>query len=117
MNFNAKDNRYDKDKGAPLLPGNYKGADPTGNRSDALEGAPGFGAYRDTGCSWYSSCLNCPLPKCRYDDPMQRAEKIKTRDTKIYMLVTKKKKKIKAVAVEYNLSTRTIHRIIQKGRA
>lgn len=25
--------------------------------------------YQDTGCDWHPSCLNCPLVRCRYDDP------------------------------------------------
>lgn len=23
--------------------------------------------YRDTGCDWFASCFDCPLPKCRFD--------------------------------------------------
>ena len=26
---------------------------------------------KDTGCSYAPACLECHLPKCRYDDPMQ----------------------------------------------
>ena len=25
--------------------------------------------YEDTGCEVSRSCLNCPLPRCKYDDP------------------------------------------------
>lgn len=25
--------------------------------------------YRDTGCSLAPRCLECPLPRCRYDEP------------------------------------------------
>jgi hypothetical protein len=36
------------------------------SRGDAL---PEHLEYRDTGCSVSSSCLGCPLPRCRYDMP------------------------------------------------
>ena len=37
-------------------------------RADALpEAQIGEGYYRDTGCEVAPSCLNCPLPVCRYD--------------------------------------------------
>ena len=26
--------------------------------------------YSDDGCEYSSSCLRCPLPRCRYDDPV-----------------------------------------------
>ena len=28
-----------------------------------------FYHYEDTGCEASDSCLDCPLPQCRYDDP------------------------------------------------
>ena len=28
-----------------------------------------FYHYEDTGCEVSDSCLDCPLPMCRYDDP------------------------------------------------
>lgn len=42
--------------------------------------------YRDRGCNLYASCLRCPLPACRYDEPIPlgrqadlRAEQAATR--------------------------------------
>lgn len=29
--------------------------------------------YKDQGCSLAPSCLNCPLPRCRYDAPQAAA--------------------------------------------
>ena len=120
MNFNAKDNRYDRDRGAPPLPGNYTGGDPSGHRNDALDGVPGSGEYQDKGvigsCSDIPSCLACPLPTCRFDNPNQRSQEQAKRNAEIYTLVFKKKKRTKDVAIEYNLSTRTVHRIVQKSR-
>ena len=35
-------------------------------REDAL---PENQDFRDTGCSLSPRCLDCPLPRCRYDEP------------------------------------------------
>ena len=35
-------------------------------RADAL---PEHTRYRDDGCDLFTSCLTCPLPRCRYDVP------------------------------------------------
>ncbi len=37
--------------------------------------SPEYYHYEDTGCEVSPSCLNCPLPQCKYDDPVwfQRA--------------------------------------------
>jgi hypothetical protein len=111
MNFTAPDPRFKKE-GSTELPGNYHGGDPSGLRSDALDGTPGEGHYQDTGCHLQPSCLNCTLPQCYYDVPRNQA-----RDTAIYKLVVEKKVMNQTVALEYNVSTRTVHRIVQKGRA
>ncbi|MBM31400.1 MAG: hypothetical protein CL764_00925 [Chloroflexi bacterium] len=80
-------------------------------RSDTL---PEYSNYIDNGCDLFDSCLNCPLPRCRYDDPgWIQKEKIEERDMKIY----RKRKEgcsIKILAKEYNLSTRTIHRAMRR---
>jgi hypothetical protein len=34
---------------------------PTGWHKDLL--------YEDTGCEVFDSCLTCPLPRCKYDEP------------------------------------------------
>ena len=31
---------------------------------------PEIMAYRDTGCEISEHCLECPLPSCKYDDPL-----------------------------------------------
>ena len=44
-------------------------------RSDTL---PENTRYKDDGCDVSSSCLGCPLAKCRYDDPgfLQRENRL-----------------------------------------
>ena len=80
-------------------------------RSDTL---PEYSNYIDNGCDLFDSCLNCPLPRCRYDDPgWIQKEKIEERDMKIYRK-RKEGSSIKILAKEYNLSTRTIHRAMRR---
>ena len=35
-----------------------------------VDTVPEFYHYEDTGCEVSRSCLNCPLPRCKYDDPI-----------------------------------------------
>ena len=80
-------------------------------RNDTL---PEYSNYVDKGCDLFDSCLNCPLPRCRYDEPgWIQKEKIEERDMKIY----RKRKEgcsIRVLAKEYNLSSRTIHRAMRR---
>ena len=44
-----------------------------------------YSNYVDKGCDLFDSCLNCHLPRCRYDEPgWIQKEKIEERDMKIY---------------------------------
>lgn len=42
------------------------------SRPTPRRGLPEHTNYRDTGCYISESCLNCPLPVCRYDMPTKR---------------------------------------------
>ena len=102
-------------------PGTYRGASPDGERTDTMPEAHfGSGEYQDKGCTTdglvIPSCLACPLPECKYDNPSQRSERQDTRDQAVYLLLTKGKRKVADIAVEYNISTRTVHRIKKRGK-
>lgn len=83
----------------------------TRNRVDQSD-LPEFVHYRDEGCKWWPSCLECPYEKCVLDEPIktrmkqQRNEEIK-RKAKEGMVETDLSK-------EYSLSLRTIQRILNK---
>jgi len=83
-------------------------------RSDTL---PENTRYKDDGCDISSTCLSCPLPLCKYDDPgwLQR-ESRRTRDDEIFQL---RQRKIPVVEISqrFGISTRTVHRIVQRGGA
>lgn len=83
-------------------------------RSDTL---PENTRYNDDGCELSSSCLDCPLPMCRYDDPgWLHRESRRTRDDEIFTL-RKRGVPVPELARKHGISTRTVHRIIQRGGA
>jgi hypothetical protein len=81
-------------------------------RSDTL---PENTRYRDDGCDVAARCLDCPLPVCKYDDPgwLQR-ENRHDRDVEI-LRRRDQGQPIPAIAHRFGLSTRTVHRVLQRG--
>ena len=50
----------------------------------AVDGLPEQMHYADTGCEASMSCLECPLPRCKFDDPAwYQAYKLRERDEEI----------------------------------
>jgi len=83
-------------------------------RSDTL---PENTRYKDDGCDAASSCLDCPLALCKYDDPgwLQR-ESRRTRDDEIFRL-RQEHVSVAEISKQFGISTRTVHRIVQRGGA
>ncbi len=83
------------------------------SRHDSL---PENTRYRDDGCDISESCLTCPLPRCRYEEPGGlRALLNETRDRQIIQL------RLKGVPVEelagrFGISRRTVFRVIGSAR-
>jgi hypothetical protein len=82
-------------------------------RHDSL---PEYTRYRDDGCDISQSCLTCPLPRCRYEEPGGlRALLNETRDRQIIQL------RLKGVPVEelagrFGVSRRTVFRVIGSAK-
>ncbi len=86
-----------------------RGADKPRVRSDAL---PEFTRYRDSGCDVSTSCLTCPLPRCRYEEPGGlRALLNKTRDEQI---ATQRATGVPVaeLATRFGVSRRTVFRVL-----
>jgi hypothetical protein len=84
-------------------------------RSDAL---PEHTDFNDSGCELYPSCLRCPLPKCRYEEPGGAAAMLRTgRDDRILHLAGEVGLTVDHLAEMFGLSRRTIFRVLRKGRA
>jgi hypothetical protein len=83
-------------------------------RADTL---PENTRYIDDGCEMSASCLECPLSVCKYDDPAWlQKENRRTRDDRIFEL-RKRGVPVMELARQFGVSTRTVHRIIQRGGA
>ena len=83
-------------------------------RSDAL---PEHTNFMDAGCDLYPSCLRCPLPKCRYEEPGGAAAMLRTgRDDRILHLAGENGLSIDSLAEMFGLSRRTIFRVLRKKR-
>jgi hypothetical protein len=81
-------------------------------RSDTL---PENTRYVDDGCEVSPSCLNCPLPRCKYDEPgWTDVENRQQRDDEIFEL-RKKGVPVRDLARRFRVSTRTVHRVVQRG--
>lgn len=83
-------------------------------RMDAL---PEYTAYSDTGCDLYPSCLTCPLPRCRYEEPGGAAAMLRTgRDANILRLADREGLTVDQLAETFGVSRRTIFRVLRAGR-
>jgi len=77
---------------------------------------PDYSEYRDQGCDLSPFCLRCPLPKCRHDkqEGGRRVSK-RLRDLEIFRQRTASGRSISELATEFDLSKRTIQRIIRRS--
>jgi len=71
--------------------------------------------YRDDGCDLFASCLNCPLPRCRYDEPGRRQTAKDLRNKEIVHLHQKEGLKVEKLAQRFGVSKRTVYRIIGRN--
>ncbi len=67
-----------------------------------LDLLPEYCRYRDDGCEFADSCLNCPFPDCIYDQPGGRQQWLKTlRDREVLKLFTAQDKGARELAVMF----------------
>ena len=76
---------------------------------------PEYYHYRDDGCEFACSCLNCPFPKCVYDEPGGRQRQLKImRDREMARLFATEGKGTKELALRFGVSQRTIQRALRR---
>lgn len=73
--------------------------------------------YRDDGCEISFSCLDCPLPICKFDDPgwLQRANR-QNRDEAMIRARGAERLSVIEIAHRFDVSTRTVHRVLKQER-
>ena len=82
-----------------------------------LDRLPEFTSYQDNGCDLSPSCLKCPLPRCRYDDPgWVLREQRSSRDVAILQMRAKQALTVEELAERFGVSTRTVHRAITRSQ-
>ena len=73
--------------------------------------------FKDTGCDLHPSCLSCPLPKCRYDDPGWLYREAKDKRNVLILQRYRAGEGVTVIAASVGLSTRAVHRAVQKAEA
>ena len=75
---------------------------------------PEFCHYRDEGCEFADSCLNCPFPQCLYEEPRGRQRWLKEwRNKEIAGLFSSGQWSVMDLASLFGLSQRTIQRALK----
>ena len=89
----------------------------TATAASVVDAVPEFYHYEDTGCEVSSSCLSCPLPRCKYDDPVwyQRNRRL-ARDFKVWTAIQQENLTVEEAAERFSVTARTIFRIIHRCR-
>ena len=79
---------------------------------------PEYYHYRDDGCEVSHSCLKCPLPQCKYDDPSWYQREMRSRrDKEVLKVQQTEGLPVPQLAARFDLSQRTIFRILQRAAA
>jgi len=82
-----------------------------------VDAVPDFFHYEDTGCEVSLSCLNCPLPQCKYDDPawFQRYWRY-GKDLTVLTAMQLENLTVDQAAERFSVTVRTIFRIMRRCR-
>jgi len=85
-----------------------------GAAEDEPDLPPEYCHYRDEGCEFADSCLNCPFPQCLYDEPRGKQRWLKQlRNREIAGLFSSGRWGVKELALLFGLSQRTIQRALK----
>ena len=78
---------------------------------------PEYCHYRDEGCEYADSCLNCPFPKCLYDEPRGRQRWLKEMRNREISRLFSGGWGVSELAVLFGVSQRTIQRALKNNGA
>ena len=78
---------------------------------------PEYCHYQDEGCEFADSCLECPFPRCIYDEPRGRQRWLKRlRDKDMISLFCGGGRGVKELALMFGVSQRTVQRALKRTR-
>ncbi len=87
-------------------------------RSRDFDTLPELTAYRDEGCEVSPTCLECPLPRCKFDDPdWYRRLRLASRDARVLEALRTERDRPAELARRFGVSVRTVQRIMKRARA
>ncbi len=73
--------------------------------------------FEDTGCEVSLSCLNCPLPQCKHDDPLwYRRYQRQIKDRIVLVEMQSENLTVEETAERFSMTVRTIFRIMHRYR-
>ena len=78
---------------------------------------PEFYRYEDDGCEASDACLDCPLPRCKHDDPSwyQRNRRL-AKDLQVMYTIRQERLSVEEAAERFSVTVRTVFRILQRCR-
>jgi hypothetical protein len=88
-------------------------SDPDGPNTVDLK--PEYCHYKDEGCEYAPSCLECPYPQCLYDEPRGRQQWLKELRNKEINRLFSAGWKVKELALLFGVSQRTIQRALKEN--
>ena len=78
---------------------------------------PEFFHYEDTGCEVSDACLECPLPQCKFDDPLWfRRNQQMAKDFQMMYAIQQERLTIEEAAERFSVTIRTVFRTLQRCR-
>lgn len=85
----------------------------TGRRwsESSVDALPEFFTYRDEGCEVSPSCLRCPLPQCKYDDPQAHQRELRDARHAPALALLSQGMSTTQVARETGIGSRTVARL------
>jgi transcriptional regulator of acetoin/glycerol metabolism len=88
-----------------------------GGRATRRDALPEHTRYVDSGCELHTSCLTCPLVRCRYDEPGGVTRIVsRARDQSMLQVRREDGLTIEAIARRFGVSRRTVFRVLARAR-
>jgi hypothetical protein len=82
---------------------------------DAPDLRPEYCHYKDEGCEYAQSCLDCPYPQCLYDEPQGRKQWLKELRNKEINRLFSNGWEAKELALLFGVSQRTVQRALKEN--
>ncbi|HEX77490.1 MAG TPA: helix-turn-helix domain-containing protein [Dehalococcoidia bacterium] len=84
-------------------------------RDEPQDLPPEYCQYRDEGCALAPSCLNCPFPRCAYEEPGGVSQKRKRLRNSEVLRLHQEGVSPQELAQSFGVSKRTIYRILRRS--